>query len=130
MTSKHWVIVAASMGFVAVLMGAFASHGLKDQMSDQALAWIEIAAKYQMYHALSLLGLACLSLKLGNSTAARVSGVSFIIGIVCFSGSLYWLAFDGPKILVYITPIGGVLLAIGWLALFFVAVKIECPSVK
>jgi uncharacterized membrane protein YgdD (TMEM256/DUF423 family) len=76
-----------------------------------------------MYHALGLIGVAWLAQQVQH-TATTVAGISFIAGIVVFSGSLYALALSGIKWLGAITPIGGVGFIVGWAALAFAATKL------
>jgi len=125
MKTRNWIVFAALMALCSVAMGAFASHGLKNILSDKALAWIETAAQYQMYHALALLALACIILSSGRSLLSNLCGYSFLMGIVGFSGSLYALALGGPKMLVFVTPFGGLLLMLGWLLLILTAIKLD-----
>ena len=100
---------------LAVASGAFASHALKDRLTERALAIFETATKYQMYHALALILLGILWIQ-SSSTALsfQVAGWAFIAGIILFSGSLYALSLSGIKILGAITPFGGVAFLIGW----------------
>ncbi len=125
MKVKYWIMCAALMALCAVVMGAFASHALKNTLSSKALDWVETAAQYQMYHALALLALACIVLQAGRSLVSSLCGYSFIMGIFGFSGSLYALAFGGPKVLVYVTPVGGLLLILGWILLILTAIKLD-----
>jgi uncharacterized membrane protein YgdD (TMEM256/DUF423 family) len=100
---------------LAVASGAFASHALKDRLTERALAIFETATKYQMYHALALILLGILWIQ-SQSTALSfpIAGWAFIAGIILFSGSLYALSLSGIKILGAITPFGGVAFLIGW----------------
>ena len=100
---------------LAVASGAFASHALKDRLTERALAIFETATKYQMYHALALILLGILWIQ-SQSTALsfQIAGWAFIAGIILFSGSLYALSLSGIKILGAITPFGGVAFLIGW----------------
>lgn len=106
-------------------MGAFASHALKDRLSDKALAIWETGTKYQMYHALALIAIALLIARFPNSRLFVVAGYAFISGVVIFSGSLYALSLSGVKWLGAITPLGGVALIIGWACLAVAALGIE-----
>jgi uncharacterized membrane protein YgdD (TMEM256/DUF423 family) len=82
----------------------------------------ETAARYQMYHALALIGFGLwLGQRSGN--ASNFAGWAFIFGILVFSGSLYALALSGIKILGAITPIGGLALMVGWIAFAIAAFK-------
>jgi uncharacterized membrane protein YgdD (TMEM256/DUF423 family) len=114
-----WLIVAAANGFVAVLAGAFAAHGLARVLDAGALATFETAARYQMYHALAM-GLAALAPQNGP---ARIACVLFLAGIVLFSGSLYLLALTGTRALGFITPFGGAAFLAGWIALALAAAR-------
>ena len=114
----RWLVAAAASGFVAVAAGAFAAHGLQARLGDARLAWLETGARYQMYHALALLGVALLARdRLGRSRALALAGWGFLVGSVLFSGSLYILALTGLSPLVWVTPAGGLLLLLGWAAL-------------
>ena len=107
--------IAALFGGLAVAGGAFASHALKDKLSDRALEIFETGTRYQMYHALALLLVVVL---LTQSQAAQTwlnsAGIAFIVGTIIFSGSLYALSLSGIKWLGAITPIGGAAYLIGW----------------
>jgi uncharacterized membrane protein YgdD (TMEM256/DUF423 family) len=107
--------LGAIFGFFAVILGALAAHGpLHDYLDrQQQLDHWRTALNYQWYHALALLAA-------GQSLNTRRGTVVFwLLGVICFSGSLYVLALDpsqrwaGP-----ITPLGGLLLMAGWGWLF------------
>jgi uncharacterized membrane protein YgdD (TMEM256/DUF423 family) len=115
MIVKIFMAIAASFGGLSVILGAFASHALKEKLSDRALEIWETGTKYQMYHALALLLVALLLSRIATiSTPLVIAGYGFIIGIVLFSGSLYSLSLSGIKWLGAITPLGGVAFIIGW----------------
>lgn len=115
---QFFIITAALLGFIAVAAGAFGAHFLKTRLSTDSLAVFEVAVRYQMYHALALFALAVM-MGFVSSTWLVSAGWLFIAGVFIFSGSLYGLVFSGIKILGAITPIGGVLLLLGWLAILF-----------
>ena len=115
--TRIFLSIASILGSTSVILGAFASHGLKDKLSSQALSIWDTGNRYQMYHTLALVLIALLLSRFPNSTAFIVSGYAFIAGILIFSGSLYALSLSGIKVLGAITPIGGVLLISGWIAL-------------
>ena len=113
--TKIFIAIAAILGALSVAGGAFASHALKEQISERSLEIFETGAKYQMYHALALLLVALLLTRLEVVPRTLVtSGISFIVGVVLFSGSLYALSLTGIKWLGAITPLGGVAFLIGW----------------
>jgi uncharacterized membrane protein YgdD (TMEM256/DUF423 family) len=112
---RIFLSIAAILGGLSVAGGAFASHALKEKLSERAIAIFETGARYQMYHALALLMVALL---LSRAEAAQsiliAAGVAFIVGVVIFSGSLYTLSLTDIKWLGAITPLGGVAFMIGW----------------
>ena len=112
MTSATAFRISAAFGFLAVALGAFGAHGLKDVLTrNDTLAIWQTAALYHLVHSSVMLALA--SRETLNTWAWRL----FAAGIVIFSGSLYALALSNVKVLGAITPIGGVCLLGGWLAL-------------
>ena len=103
---------AAVFGFLAVALGAFGAHGLKATLlANGTLPIWETAAHYHLAHAVALLVLGL------RENAARAAFLLFVAGIVIFSGSLYVLAVTNVRWLGAITPLGGLCLLGGWLAL-------------
>jgi uncharacterized membrane protein YgdD (TMEM256/DUF423 family) len=132
MSGTAWLRIGALAGFLAVALGAFGAHGLRDLPSlkpstgdaPEAAAFklrrlenFETAARYNMYHALALLAVGWLALSGRTSTPLNVAGWSFVLVIVLFSGSLYAYALTGLKWLGAVTPLGGLGFLGGWLAL-------------
>jgi uncharacterized membrane protein YgdD (TMEM256/DUF423 family) len=101
---------------ISVAAGAFGAHALRDRLSPGSLAIFETAARYQMYHALGLLGVAW-AVGRWPSTWPLWAGWLFVVGTLLFSGSLYLLALTGTRWLGAITPLGGVAFLAGWLCL-------------
>jgi len=120
-----FLLLAAASGALAVGLGAFGAHGLKQVVSPQMLAIWQTGVQYHFYHTLALFMLAVLMAKGTITTESVVAGVCFGAGIVCFSGSLYWLALGGPRWLGPVTPLGGLLFIIGWCALGVFAWKMK-----
>jgi len=113
--TRLFLSFAAILAGLSVAAGAFASHALKNSLSQRALEIFETGSKYQMYHALALLVIGLLVYRSEvSSTLLNTAGFAFIAGIVLFSGSLYALSLTGIKLLGLITPIGGVAFLIGW----------------
>ena len=116
--TKIFLAIASIFGGLSVGAGAFASHALKDKLSERALEIFETADRYQMYHVLALLLVALLINQTEFSQPSLViAGWAFIIGIFIFSGSLYALSLTDIKVLGAITPLGGLAFIIGWGAL-------------
>lgn len=116
---KGFIIIASFLGALAVALGAFGAHGLKNYATPAMMNTFETAVKYQFYHvfALSITGILYAYFP---STLLVLSGKFFIAGIAIFSGSLYLLTMfsiigqNQFKWLGAITPIGGLLLIIAW----------------
>lgn len=120
---KRWFFLAAVMGGLAVVTGAFAAHGLARTLDARMLAAFETGARYQMYHALAM-GLAALAGRGQAVQLAHVAAALFLTGILLFSGSLYALALSGVTALGMITPLGGLCLIAGWVVLALAALKL------
>ena len=113
---RSFVLLGALFGSLAVGAGAFGAHALRSRLSVEALAIFETAARYQMYHALALLAAAWVASRWPGG-AAHAAGWLFVGGTVVFSGSLYLLALTGARWLGAVTPVGGLALLVGWVAL-------------
>lgn len=125
---RTFVLVAALFGFLGVALGAFGAHALRDTLSPRDLEIFETAVRYQLIHAVALLGVAGAWARwpdvAGTLTA---SGWLFTGGIVVFSGSLYALVTTGIRGLGAVTPIGGVAFLAGWAALAWAAWRAATP---
>ena len=117
-----WVAIGAISAALSVACGAFGAHALRAHLTPENLAVFETAARYQMYHALALIAVGLLSVKV-DSVAVRVAGIAFTSGSVLFSGSLYALVLSNIRALGMITPIGGLGFIVGWCALAVAALK-------
>ncbi len=111
-----WFATGAIVGAVGVAAGAFGAHGLKSIAPPDLVAIFETGARYHQIHALAILA-AAWALDRWPGPWPGVAGWCFVVGIVVFSGSLYLLALTGQRWLGAITPIGGVALILGWIAL-------------
>ena len=120
---KLFVIIGSLNMLVSVGLGAFGAHGLKSKISADMLAVYQTGVQYHMIHALGILLIAALSLKLPTSSLVSWSGWFLFIGIILFSGSLYALSISGIRVLGAITPFGGVAFLVGWLLLAYAAIK-------
>ncbi|MCL6637533.1 MAG: DUF423 domain-containing protein [Alicyclobacillus sp.] len=109
------------LGFLAVALGAFAAHLLKQRLSSEMLDVFQTGVHYQFVHALALLMVAALAATLGTSNAWYWAGGLFTAGVVLFSGSLYALALTGVRALGAITPLGGLCFLAGWLLVAWAA---------
>lgn len=110
-----WAL-AACAGATGVGLGAFGAHALKGLLGPAQVALWQTASQYHLLHAVALLALAA-----GISSNAQHHGawatwcvVTMATGVVLFSGSLYGLALGAPRMLGAVTPLGGLLLMVGW----------------
>lgn len=112
-----WIKTASFFMFLGVALGAFGSHALRAKLTDYYMDVYKTAVLYQFIHALALFVVAWLA---SQSQDPKIvwAGISFIIGIIFFSGSLYVLCLTGTKWLGAITPIGGLAFLAGWMFLF------------
>ncbi|KIQ31460.1 MULTISPECIES: DUF423 domain-containing protein [Pseudomonas] len=113
---RSFLMLAAFFGFTGVALGAFAAHGLKGRLTAEYLTIFQTGVLYQLVHALALLGVAVLAAQLPGRLVTW-AGVSFAIGILLFSGSLYALTLTGISKLGIITPFGGLAFLFGWATL-------------
>lgn len=115
----NWVSIGAISAAVAVVCGAFGAHGLRDHVSTADLAIWQTGVLYHLIHApvLVLYGFAA-------RKSRGIAGWCFFLGTLIFSGTLYAMTLGGPRWLGAITPIGGVLLIVGWIAFAFEARKL------
>jgi uncharacterized membrane protein YgdD (TMEM256/DUF423 family) len=116
----RWFITAAAVsGFLAVAIGAFGAHGLKQRLSPDLMAVYQTGVQYHFWHTLALLAVGImLSVGLQNRWLVASGGL-FAGGIVLFSGSLYLLALTGIRGLGAITPLGGLLWLVAWACLAY-----------
>ena len=122
----NWISLGAGFGGLSVLLGAFGAHSLKDHLTEQKIATFQTATQYMGYHGLALILVGILVLNFGEPGQQRLKkvGIFFTTGIFLFSGSLYALAFDGPRFFGPVTPFGGLFFMIGWFTLAVVIAKL------
>ena len=121
---KLFLLFASLSGAFGVILGAMGSHWLKEKVNYWELNSFETGVRYQFIHLFALLTVALLMEKF-DSKVLIYSGWMFIVGTLLFSGSLYGLSIKSIVTINYasvlgpITPIGGLILIIGWIMLFF-----------
>ena len=113
------LFAAGILGLTGVAIGAFGAHALKATLVERGMmqAW-ETGSRYHLFHAMALVGVAAWIRVASTSNSARLMSWAarlWCIGVLLFSGSLYWLALGGPRWLGPVTPFGGVALMAGWL---------------
>ena len=118
----NWIGIGAVLGALAVGLGAVGAHALEEKLSATALEGWKTAALYHGLHAVALVAAGLFVERSGRGAAAAAC---FFLGVLLFSGSLYAHALGGPRFLVYLTPVGGVLLIVAWLLLALAAFRIR-----
>jgi len=124
--NKKILIFGSVLGLLAVVIGAFAAHGLKPKITASEMQSFETGVRYQMYHAFLLL-------LVGNMEVLKVKSKKIILylvftGMLLFSGSIYLLATNSLtgfdfKVIGFLTPLGGLLLISAWLVMLTYIVK-------
>jgi uncharacterized membrane protein YgdD (TMEM256/DUF423 family) len=114
--------LGAASGLIGVAAGAFGAHALKGRVAEDLQVIFETAARYQLIHALALLGAGYAAGRWPGGAAAA-AGWLFAAGTLVFSGSLYVLALTGARWLGAVTPLGGAALIAGWACLVFTALR-------
>lgn len=121
---RLFLTAGAISGALAVLLGAFGAHMLKQVLSPDMLEVYKTGIQYQFYHTFALLAVGIL-MHLKPTKSLKWSGYLFISGTSIFSGFLYLLAITGIKSLGMIVPIGGLTLVAAWILLLFYVLKIR-----
>lgn len=119
---RTFAAAGAVAALIGVALGAFGAHALQGRLDPADLETFETGVRYQMYHALALLGVAWLATR-WPGPATTFAGWAFVAGIVVFSGSLYMLVLTGPRWLGAVTPLGGLAFLAGWVALAWAVLR-------
>lgn len=124
MNKPPFITLGAAFAFLAVMLGAFGAHALKESLSPHYLTIYHTATDYLMWHAIGLLIIGLLHQQ-NPTRLLRKAGWFMFAGIIIFSGSLYALSLSGLNILGAITPFGGTALLIAWLLVAYNSIKSE-----
>ena len=126
-----WTSIAAGALTLAVMIGAFGAHALRDRLDAYSMGVYEKAVFYHFVHALGLLAVSLMP-RTGVLSEAKAGWVCALLlaGIVLFSGSLYALAITGVRALGAVTPLGGVSFIAAWLLLAWAAHRPSPPRTK
>ena len=119
---RVWLLWGCIFGFLTVLLGTFAAHGLQQMFEPQKLEIIHTANRYLAYHAFALLALGLWSHWEKWSSSLWV-GLCFVMGIILFSGSLYVYVLFELKAAAMVAPVGGTLFMLGWLLFAFTILR-------
>lgn len=130
---KNILVKAGVLGMIAVIFGAFAAHALKQILTPEQLESFQTGVRYQIIHAVVLLFL-FLIIERYPSKQLIIAAHLIFYGVLLFSGSIYVLTLKnmlGMEILKFagpITPIGGLLLILGWIFIVVGGVKLESKN--
>lgn len=108
---------------VAILTGAFGAHGLRARLDARGLELWETAARYLMYSGLGLTLIGAIATQ-WPKPGFNYAGWLLLIGAVIFSDTVGWLAMGGPRWLGAVTPVGGVLMVLGFLVFAWTALRL------
>lgn len=125
--NRIFFVIGSITAAFAVMASAYGAHAGGTLNTEQVI-WIEKAARFQIYHSFALI---CVSFAVNQWSSIRLfhlAGWLFVAGIVCFSGSLYLMAFSGIN-LGYFIPAGGIAFILGW-GLMAVAALVSSPTEK
>lgn len=117
------LIITSFLGMLAIILGAFGAHALKDILTTDQLLSFETAVRYQMYHVIVLLFVNTFN---GFSTKQKnIISYLFFVGIICFSGSIYLIQLTtiSAKSIWFITPLGGLFFILGWIFMIVYLLK-------
>ncbi|MEO8305600.1 MAG: DUF423 domain-containing protein [Betaproteobacteria bacterium] len=117
MSARLAMTLAAAFLFVAVGVGAFGAHALKERLAPDLMAVYQTAVQYHFWHALGLLAVGMLLLNRPDSGLLAAAAWLLVAGLVLFSGSLYALALTGVRGFGAVTPFGGAAFLAAWVAL-------------
>lgn len=124
--SKKLLVAGTLFGMLAVILGAFGAHALKDILDGNSLESFHTGVRYQMYHALLMIAVG--GTHIWTEKVKKWVFYLLVIGLILFSGSIYGLStYEITSInfkpIGFVTPIGGLLLILGWLILFINILK-------
>lgn len=127
MSPRRAIALGAALGALAVVLGAFGAHGLRDRVTPEMLQVYETAVRYHFYHAfaLVLVGLFASTRTADAGRGGSRAACFFLAGILVFSGSLYLMVATGWRWLGAVTPFGGIALIVGWVLFAIAAVRSE-----
>ncbi len=111
---KRILAVAGLLFALATILGALAAHALPSRLSANAIDIFDTGVRYQFYNTLGLFVIGLTSC-IVESRLVRWSAWLVVVGIVLFSGSIYWLTFGAPVVVGFATPLGGLSLIVAWI---------------
>ena|SRR5687768_10363571 len=121
--AKKIILAAALFLTLAVILGAMGAHSLKGKITPENLDAFKTGVTYHFYHSLALILIGIL-MEVFKKPALKIAAILFVIGIICFSGSIYCLTtMENVSFLGPVTPIGGLFFIAGWITTFIIFLK-------
>jgi uncharacterized membrane protein YgdD (TMEM256/DUF423 family) len=125
---RIFLFTSGVLGFLGVALGAFGAHALRDYLEKlpdgvKRAEWWETASRYHLINTVAI-GLAAYVAWRAPGSMSTAAGFCFAGGVLVFSGSLYAMTLTGMRFLGAITPLGGILMMAGWVALAIAAARI------
>ncbi len=117
MNTKFFLLAGCITALLAVVIGAFGAHGLENILDNKMQAIYETGVNYQFYHSFALIITGILIYLWPDTKSFRMAGMSFLLGIIIFSGSLYLYTLTNNKVFGMVTPLGGLSFLLGWILL-------------
>ena len=115
---KKALIIACLLGALSVILGAFGAHSLKEKLDPNLLESFKTGVRYMFLHTIVILVIN--SIKLLDNKTLKLSNSFFFIGILFFTGSILAIVMGVPaKLIWFVTPLGGLILILGWLSLAY-----------
>ena len=111
-----WICIGAALGGLGVAIGAAGTHALEGRIEPDALDTLETAVRFQMYHAIALVGIGVIG-RVWDSRVVTLAGALMAVGTIIFCGSLYLIALLDLGVFGAVAPVGGLSLMAAWAAL-------------
>jgi uncharacterized membrane protein YgdD (TMEM256/DUF423 family) len=115
--ARRSIAVGALLMLVAVILGAFGAHGLEGRLAAKQLASYQTGVSYHLLHALGLVAVGVIAQVTTPGRLLEWSARLMLLGIACFSGSIYLLTAGAPRALGAVTPVGGLSFTAAWMLL-------------
>jgi uncharacterized membrane protein YgdD (TMEM256/DUF423 family) len=121
----NWIAIGCASGALAVALGAFGAHALKERVAAEDLEIWRTAVHYQALHALAAI---LFGIFQEHRRVTSAPGWCFVAGTAIFSGTLYAIVLGGPRALGAVTPVGGVLMIAGWIVFAVQALRVKAAA--
>ena len=120
---RFLIVLGSINAFLAIALGAFGAHGLKERISSEMLVVYQTGVQYHIIHSMALILLGLMARCFEHDRLPMWAGCLFMAGILVFSGSLYILSLTGVRGWGMVTPLGGLSFLAGWITLAAAAAR-------